>query len=78
MKKIEISEIDGIYIGHEQDFIGATGCTVILCPAGGICGVDVRGGSPGTRDTDALNPVNNRKKADSLGSRLKPPKHINF
>lgn len=61
MKKIEISEIDGIYIGHEQDFIGATGCTVILCPAGGICGVDVRGGSPGTRDTDALNPVNNRK-----------------
>ena len=28
------------------------GCTVILWMDGGSCGVDVRGGSPGTRETD--------------------------
>lgn len=61
MEKISISEFQGIHIGHAQNIKGGTGCTVILCPDGAVCGVDVRGGSPGTRDTDALNPVNNRK-----------------
>ncbi|MHB8063510.1 MAG: P1 family peptidase [Ruminiclostridium sp.] len=61
MERIDITEFNGIHIGHAQDMVGATGCTVVLCPEGAICGVDVRGGSPGTRDTDALNPINNRK-----------------
>lgn len=61
MEKINISQIQGIRIGHAQNLEAATGCTVILCPEGAVCGVDVRGGSPGTRDTDALNPINNRK-----------------
>jgi L-aminopeptidase/D-esterase-like protein len=61
MEKIDITTIRGIHIGHAHDLENATGCTAILCPDGAICGVDVRGGSPGTRDTDALNPVNNRK-----------------
>ena len=38
-----------------------TGCTAIIAPEGAFCGVDVRGGSPGTRDTDALDPINNRR-----------------
>ncbi len=37
-----------------------TGCTVILCPQGAVTGVDIRGGSPGTRDTAALDPLCNR------------------
>ncbi len=35
----------------------ATGCTVIMCRQGAVGGVDVRGGSPGTRETDLLRPV---------------------
>ncbi len=61
MQKVNIEEIDKIAIGHAQNLDAATGCTVIICEEGAICGVDVRGGSPGTRDTDALNPINNRK-----------------
>lgn len=61
MEKIDITMIKGIHIGNAHDLENATGCTAILCPNGAVCGVDVRGGSPGTRDTDALNPVNNRK-----------------
>jgi len=61
MEKADIEEIGKIAIGQAQNFNAATGCTVIICEDGAICGVDVRGGSPGTRDTDALNPINNRK-----------------
>ncbi|GHU39607.1 peptidase [Spirochaetia bacterium] len=53
--------IEGFYIGQAQDLQAATGCTVVINKTGAVCGVDVRGGSPGTRDTDALNPKANRK-----------------
>lgn len=66
MKEIGISEIPGIRIGQAQDLDAATGCTVILCEDGAVAGVDVRGGSPGTRETDALNPVNNRKEIHAV------------
>ena len=39
---------------------------MIICEEGAACGVDVLGGSPGTRDTDALNPINNRKYVYSV------------
>jgi L-aminopeptidase/D-esterase-like protein len=35
-----------------------TGCSVILCRRGAVAGVDVRGGAPGTRETDLLSPLN--------------------
>ena len=47
-------------IGQAENADAMTGCTVIISPQGAVCGVDVRGGSPGTRDTDALNPTCNR------------------
>ncbi len=58
MKAVTLSELKGIAIGHAQDQAGGTGCTVILCEGGATAGVDVRGGAPGTRETDLLNPVN--------------------
>jgi len=58
MKKIQISEIESFNIGHAQNFETGTGCTVILCKNGAVTGVDVRGGAPGTRETDLLNPIN--------------------
>ena len=66
MEEISISNIKGFKIGQAQDQDAATGCTVIICENGAVCGVDVRGGSPGTRDTDALNPINNREKVHAV------------
>lgn len=66
VEAISITEFKDIHIGHAQNMTAATGCTVILCPNGAVCGVDVRGGSPGTRDTDSLNPINNRKNVHGI------------
>jgi len=50
-KKTEIKKtIPGICVGHGSDFKGLTGCTVVLCEGGAVCGVDVRGSASGTRD----------------------------
>jgi len=57
MKAMPIDEMEGIRIGHAHDLNGATGCTVVICAEGATAGVDVRGGAPGTRETDLLNPV---------------------
>lgn len=66
MKEINIADIDGIRIGHAQDNKGATGCTVLICEEGASGGVDVRGGAPGTRETDLLNPVQMVQKIHSV------------
>ncbi|MGL6105746.1 P1 family peptidase [Romboutsia sp.] len=58
MKEIKFTHIEGIKIGNIQDEKAATGCTVVICEKGATAGVDVRGGSPATRETDLLNPVN--------------------
>ena len=52
-----ITAVPGIEAGHYTDRQNATGCTVILCRQGAVGGVDVRGGSPGTRETDLLQPA---------------------
>jgi L-aminopeptidase/D-esterase-like protein len=51
-----ITDVPGIQVGHYTDLEHATGCTVILCGEGAVGGVDVRGGAPGTRETDLLRP----------------------
>lgn len=53
-----ILELPGVWVGHAQDMEALTGCTVVLCPAGAVAGVDVRGSAPGTRETDLLDPIN--------------------
>jgi L-aminopeptidase/D-esterase-like protein len=53
-----ITDVSGIEVGQAQDDEALTGCTVILCRKGAVGGVDVRGGAPGTRETDLLDPVN--------------------
>ncbi|HSR20474.1 MAG TPA: P1 family peptidase [Anaerolineales bacterium] len=52
-----ITDVPGIQVGHAQDLEALTGCTVILCRSGATAGVDVRGGAPGTRETDLLDPT---------------------
>ncbi|HSH81239.1 MAG TPA: P1 family peptidase [Herpetosiphonaceae bacterium] len=48
----------GLSVGHADSESGHTGCTVVLCPAGAVAGIAVRGGAPGTRETDLLRSEN--------------------
>ena len=52
-----LTAVDGLEVGHYTDLVHATGCTVTICRQGAVGGVDVRGGSPGTRETDLLRPA---------------------
>ncbi len=51
-----ITAVGGIRVGHRTDRAGITGCTVVLCPPGTVGSAEVRGGAPGTRETDLLRP----------------------
>ncbi|WP_418301098.1 P1 family peptidase [Lysinibacillus fusiformis] len=53
-----ITDVPGIKVGHRENEEGITGCTALLMEGGAVCGVDVRGSAPGTRETDALDPIN--------------------
>ncbi|MFD2421107.1 P1 family peptidase [Amycolatopsis pigmentata] len=55
-----ITDVAGLLVGHHHR-IGAgwaTGTTVVLTPEGATAAVDQRGGAPGTRETDVLEPEN--------------------
>jgi len=56
----------GFAIGHWTAPAAPTGCTVILPPAGTRAGVDVRGGGPGTRETDVIDPLANPQEATAV------------
>jgi L-aminopeptidase/D-esterase-like protein len=66
LKNNSITLIDGIRVGHAQDFDAVTGCTVIMCERGAVGGVDQRGGAPGTRETDALAPAHLVNKVHAI------------
>ena len=66
MEVVKITDIPGIRLGNAQDLEAATGCTVILCEEGAVAGVDVRGGAPGTRETDLLKPENYVEKIHGI------------
>lgn len=53
-----IIDVLGVKVGHAQNEEALTGCSVIILEQPSVCGVDVRGSAPGTRETDLLDPVN--------------------
>jgi L-aminopeptidase/D-esterase-like protein len=61
-----ITDVEGVKIGHFTETKRPTGCTVILTEEGAVGGVDQRGGAPGTRETDLLNPVNHVEKVNAV------------
>ncbi|MGB3302382.1 P1 family peptidase [Gordonia sp. (in: high G+C Gram-positive bacteria)] len=75
-----ITDVNGIAVGHhhrldddvtlatsaEPGSGWATGTTVVTLPRGATTAVDVRGGGPGTRETDLLDPVNTVRGADAI------------
>ena len=64
-----ITDVGGVTVGHHHrlDHSGwATGSTVVLTPAGTVAAVEVRGGAPGTRETDLLDPANTVRYVDAI------------
>lgn len=51
-----ITDVPGILVGQAQDDAVRSGVTVVLPEDRAVCAADVRGGGPGTRETDALEP----------------------
>lgn len=61
-----ITDVAGISIGQADDPKARTGVTVILPEGRATCAADVRGGGPGTRETDALNSWNLVHSVDAV------------
>ncbi|MFD3511871.1 P1 family peptidase [Streptomyces sp. NPDC058657] len=64
-----LTDVDGLRVGHArvERMDALTGTTVVLAPEGGaVAAVDVRGGGPGTRETDALDPRNLVQRTDAV------------
>jgi L-aminopeptidase/D-esterase-like protein len=69
-----ITDVGGIRVGHHHRIepdaaIGsgwAAGTTVVLTPPGTVGAVDGRGGAPGTRETDLLDPINSVQHVDAV------------
>lgn len=63
-----ITDVPGVLVGHAtRDEPGwLTGTTVVVPPSGTTGGVDVRGGGPGTRETDLLDPRNQVDAVDAI------------
>ena len=64
--EIKITDMKAFKVGNAQNLEAATGCTVILCPEGASAGVSVVGGSPASRETQLLNPVNTVQKIHAV------------
>src|SRR5579864_8495174 len=61
-----ITDVAGLRVGQAQDDAARSGVTVILADDRAVCAVDVRGGAPGTRETDALAPETLVDAADAV------------
>jgi L-aminopeptidase/D-esterase-like protein len=61
-----LTDIVGIKVGHVSDFKALKGCTAILCEAGAVAGVDVRGFATGTQELDVLNPLHVTEKIHGI------------
>ncbi|MEV8371478.1 P1 family peptidase [Kribbella sp. NPDC056861] len=63
-----ITDVSGVLVGQVErtDAPYLTGTTVVHVPEGAVAGVDVRGGAPGTRETDLLDPVNSNPGVNAI------------
>ncbi|WP_067574201.1 P1 family peptidase [Nocardia acidivorans] len=69
-----ITDVAGVLVGHHHEIdpnatLGSgavTGCTVVRVPGGATASVDVRGGGPGTRETDLLDPGNTVRQVNAV------------
>jgi L-aminopeptidase/D-esterase-like protein len=61
-----LTAVEGVAVGHHTLTARPTGCTVVLVEGGAVAGVDVRGGAPGTKETDLLDPVNSVQQVHAI------------
>ena len=61
-----LTDIPGIRVGHADDARTASGVTAIVFDAPLVVAVDVRGGGPGTRETDLLDPARTVERIDAI------------
>ncbi len=52
-----LTDVEGVLVGHWTDPVGRTGCTVVLLPEGSVASGEIRGGAPGTREFELLDPT---------------------
>jgi putative pantetheine hydrolase len=64
----DLTDVAGLLVGHHQRRTKGwlTGTTVVVAPPGTVGAVDVRGGGPGTRETDLLDPTNLVSHVDAI------------
>ena len=61
-----ITDVDGILVGNVEDQRLRSGVSVVLCETPSVASVDVRGGAPGTRETDLLDPAARNERIDAI------------
>lgn len=61
-----ITDVPGILVGQAEDRAGISGTTVILAEAPAVAAVDVRGGAPGSRETELLGPGTLVERIDAV------------
>lgn len=61
-----LTDVTGITVGHWTDGEALTGCTVVMCEQPFVASGDVRGGAPGTRETDLLAPGRLVERVDAI------------
>lgn len=65
-ERASLADLPAFGVAHETNAKAGTGCTVVVMPQGAVCGADVRGGGPATRETDLLRPENMIQKVHSV------------
>src|SRR4051812_21248359 len=61
-----ITDVPGVLVGQAEDAAGITGTTVLLCEQPAAASVDVRGGAPGSRETELLDPAALVQRVDAI------------
>jgi len=61
-----ITDVAGLRVGNAEDWAARTGVTVVLPEERAVAAVDIRGGAPGTRGTDALDPASLVERVDAI------------
>jgi L-aminopeptidase/D-esterase-like protein len=57
---------EGVLLGNWTNTTGWTGCTVLLAPEGSTAACEVRGGGPGTRESDLLSPASSAQGVNAI------------
>lgn len=61
-----ITDVSGLPVGQAEDSVAMTGTTIVLCEASAVASVDVRGGAPGSRETELLGPATLVDRVDAI------------